>query len=160
MAILNVFDYSSYKKYLSNFCSIKKQEDYKYSLIFFSRLMQTSDSYLKHVISGRRSLNIDKARKLTNILKLTPLETSYFLTLVMMENAKTNELRSYFEEILEKFKELSALKYNKDIKLKGIFNDSLSWEIYTFIGTNNFKNDPKWIAATLTRDDVKLSEVK
>ncbi len=156
----NIFNYSSTKTYLEDFFSLKKKENSKYSLVFFSRFIKTSDSYLKQVLSGRRSLNMDKARALATVFKLTPLETSYFLTLIMKENAKTKELKNYFDETLEKFKELHSLKYNGDERLKGIFQDSLTWEIYTLIGVNQFKNDPEWIAMTLNRKNIKLSDIK
>ena len=78
-----ISDYESHRDFLKDYFKKKREENTKYSLIFFSKLIDSSDSYLKLVLSGKRNLNLDKAKLLCQKIKFDSLETSYFITLVL-----------------------------------------------------------------------------
>ena len=97
---LTIFDYINYREYIRDYITSNKNNNSKYSLIYFSRAIKVSDSYLKLVVNGKRSLNIDKANQLAEKFKLKSIETSYFLTLIMLENAKSESMKHYYQNIL------------------------------------------------------------
>lgn len=163
---MNIFEYDDYRIFLTDFFNSKKELNNKFSLVYYSKLINRSDAYLKQVLSKRRTLNIDTAKILAKKIKLKPLESSYFLTLVIKEKSKTKDLSDYFESVLTTFREnLSDFNYVDINEGKGVFKNSLTWELYTFLKNKNFLNTPINDLATiackkLTHPKAKEIEIK
>jgi uncharacterized protein (TIGR02147 family) len=150
--------YTDYRKLLRDAIDERRDEDARYSLIYFSRLIGTSDSYLKLVANGKRSLNIDKARVLARKLRFKEPAISYFLTLVMRDKAHTTALQRYYDGVLLGYRKLS-LTYSQK-KYATIFNDVLMWEIFSLVGVEGFSPDPKWIAGKLRRKGAATAKIE
>lgn len=155
----DIFAYRSYRDFLKKFIEEQKTNNKKYSYSYYSKLIGSSEPYLKQVLAGRRKLTLDKAKILSKKLRLGELESSYFLTLVMADNAKTEELRSYFQDILEKMKELRPLNYEDREKFRTVFHDTKMWEIYTLLGLKNSSIDHEWIKSKL-KGAIELPVIK
>jgi uncharacterized protein (TIGR02147 family) len=145
----DIFEYSSYRDFLKKFIEEQKINNKKYSYSYYSQLIGSSEPYLKQVLAGRRKLTLDKAKILSKKIRLGELESSYFLTLVMTDNAKTEELKSYFNDILERMKELRPLNYEDREKFRTVFHNTKMWEIYTLLGLKNSSLDYEWIKSKL-----------
>lgn len=72
----------------------------------------------------------------------------------------SQELQGYFQDLLENFKRISKLHYSVDNKEKSIFQDSLTWEIYTLLRISGIKHDSKTITEVLTNKNVSQEEVE
>jgi uncharacterized protein (TIGR02147 family) len=155
----DIFTYKSYRDFLKKFIEIQKATNKKYSYSYYSQLIGSSEPYLKQVLAGRRKLTLDNAKVLSKKLRLGELESSYFLTLVMADNAKTDELKSYFNDILERMKELRPLNYEDRDKFRTVFHDTKMWEIYTLLGLRDSSIDYEWIKSKL-KGASELSTIK
>lgn len=157
--MITIFLYDNYRQFLKDYFEQKKTVNNKYSLTYYSRLIELSDSYLKQVLAGRRSLNLEKAKVLASKLKLKPLESSYFLTLIMMENAKTEDLHEYFKNVLLNLKQFGDLDYSGKEHKKNIFSNSLAWEIYTLLGVGKIDYGLDSVSKILTNKRATKTKV-
>ncbi|MBF0360505.1 MAG: TIGR02147 family protein [Oligoflexia bacterium] len=160
--MISIYEYDSYRTFLKAFFSSKKKSDSKYSLTYFSKLIKGSDSYLKLILSGKRNLNLDKAKFLAEKILLDKLETSYFLTLVMHEHAETKELKDYLLNNLNNIRELNDFKYSKKENEKSIFKNSLMLEVYTLLGCADSKlvQNSESMEKLLTNKMANKEEIK
>ena len=111
-------------------------------------------------MAGRRKISVDKAKVLAKKMKLSPLESSYFITLVMSESAKTNELKRYFIDMLENLKRLRPIVYEDKNKFRTIFHNTLTWQIYTLLGSAQGKGiDVKKIKEFL-KGNIKIPDIR
>jgi uncharacterized protein (TIGR02147 family) len=144
---------------LKDFIEEKRLQNRKYSYSYYSHLIQSSEPYLKQVLAGRRSLSLEKATILATKLKLETLERSFFLTLIMLNEAESKDLKSYFNDVLERILELRPLHYQDKTKYSSIFHNTLMWEIYTLLGTQGSSIDEVWIQKRL-KSEVKLTVIR
>lgn len=158
METAEIVKYSDYRQLIRDSVEERRGVDARYSLIYFSRLIGVSDSYLKLVVSGRRSLNLDKARLLAKKFRFKEPAISYFLTLVMRDHARTPALQRYYDGVLLTYRKVS-LTYSQK-KYANIFNDVLMWEIFSLIGIEGFDPDPKWIARKLRRKSGSVARIE
>lgn len=146
-----IFDYQAYREFIKDYVELQRNLDLKFSYIYYSKAIKASDSYLKLVVNGKRSLNLDKANLLASKFKLKPVDTSYFLTLIMLESAQSESMKQYYQDILLNYKGLSMTYGNKHPHTISVFNDILSWELFSLIGVDGFRDDPEWIIKKLNR---------
>ncbi|OFZ48418.1 MAG: hypothetical protein A2381_03230 [Bdellovibrionales bacterium RIFOXYB1_FULL_37_110] len=158
--MIEIFAYDDYRKFLQDYFSFKKNKDSKYSLTYYSRLIDSSDSYIKQVLAKRRRLNLEKAKVLTEKLHLSTLESSFFLTLVMKHNAKTKGLRLFFDNLLISFRELGKFEYSDDKTKRNVFDNSLLWELYTYMGSDSSNQDEVSIANALTNQKATPDRIE
>lgn len=156
---INIFEYDALQKFLKDYVLSRKTEDPKYSLSYYSNLIGASDSYLKQVTSGRRSLNLDKANLLAKKFRLNNLETSYFLTLVLLADAKTEMLKSYYESVILSYRSLISISYSPKGNFAHLFSDILTWEIYSLVGVKEFSPKPEWILGKLKNKNATREAV-
>ena len=155
----NIFSYNDHRKYLKDIIGFQRSKDRKFSLIYYSKQIGRSDSYHKLVVNKKRRLNLDAAVVLAKKLRCDSSEKSYFLTLVLKDDCTSSALKNYFEAILLDQRK-HTLAYNSNLRLNSVFTNSLTWEIFSIIGVENFSEDPKWIASRLTRRKVPIAYIE
>lgn len=155
----DVFKHETYRAYIREVVEFLRARDRKYSLIYFSRGIGVSPAYLKFVLSGKRRLSPDLALTLAKRLRLSELESRYFLSLVMRDDADSAAVRRHFESALLELKK-GALSYSADRRLASVFSNSLMWEIFSLIGVDGFSEDAGWIAGRLKRRRVSLELIR
>jgi len=110
--VINVFEYDDYRKFLAHFYEMKKQEmPNKFSYRYLSQKagFQTS-TFLHRVIIGKRNLTLESIRKIATIIPLEGRPYQYFETLVLFNQAKTDQEKAEHFEKIKTFKEYIALK--------------------------------------------------
>lgn len=140
--------FKQYRPYLRQEFQHQREQNAKYSLIYFSTKIGHSGSYLKLVLSGKRELSLDAAALLGKALKLSPGDRAFLINLVIRETATAPELRAHVANNLESLQR-DRLTYEPREKLGSIFQNSLVWEIYSLAGVQGFKADPSWILPRL-----------
>ena len=158
METSQIVRYGDYRKLLRDAIEERRSEDSRYSLIYFSGLIGASDSYLKLVVNGKRTLNLDKARVLAKKLRFKEPALSYLLTLIMRDNARTTALQRYYDSVLLSYRKLSLTYSQKTYAT--VFNDVLMWEIFSLIGIEGFRPDPKWIALKLRKGGLPVQRIE
>lgn len=153
-----ISNYQDYRIFIRDWISGQRNIDKKFSLIYYSRKIKASDSYLKQVVNYKRNLNLDKAYLLTKAFDLTPSEKLYFITLVLENECQEPSLKRFFRSQLLEFSH-EQFTYSKNIKLSSIFENNILWEIFSLIGLNEFVNDPFWIQKRLYFD-TSIKEIQ
>ncbi len=113
----SVFNYLDYRRFLEDYFSTRKMEDYRFSLRGFAKhagLPLSYSSFFTKVIAGKRNLTIDLRFKLAKAMKLTASELSYFELLVQFNQSKNEESKQHFYAALAKYKKSPTRIITKD----------------------------------------------
>lgn len=91
-------EFSDYRAFLVALIAANKSKRF-FSSRFLARKFGYPVSYLNDVISGRKSLTLNRAIPLAKALKLDDLDTEYLIILVLQENPAA-PVRQYFSDFL------------------------------------------------------------
>ncbi len=138
-----LIEYMDFRKYLRDFIDERKSRGLPCSNRWFSMKLQiNSSSWLTSVLKGKKGISRETARKLSGILKHTPVESKYFEALVSFNQART------ISERTQHFQELSGLR-----KLGGIVKTTVrqydfysTWYhsvVWSLIGMYKFRSSQK-----------------
>lgn len=100
---MDIFDFSDYRIYLKQWLL----EARKASGVNLSRLAEAAGvhtTYLSHVMSGNKNLNLEQATLISETLSHTKLERDFFFALIELERAGTEKLRQYWREKMNALK--------------------------------------------------------
>lgn len=147
---VTVFSYDDHKKFLEDYYKIKKKEmPDKFSYYYLSKKAGFKNkSYFHNVIKGKQNLTIESIRKIAKVIPLTGRPYQYFETLVLFNQAKTEEERASHFEALKEFKEYikaRLINKNQDLYL-------LKWYypvVREMIRWPGFQPKPNWIASKI-----------
>lgn len=98
-----VWKYSDYRIYLNDYVSWKKSDNAKFSYGYFAKVLGTTKSYLKLVVSQQRNISLDMIIKISTLLKHTHFERQYFLFLYLENYSEDTEMKVYFRAMLNNF---------------------------------------------------------
>lgn len=155
---LSLFQYKDYRCFIRDFTEEQRKINSKFSLIFYSKKIGASDSYLKLITSGKRSLNLDKAGALAKVFGLSPAEKSYFLTLIMENESEDSSSKRYYKNILTESSK-NNFTYTKERGLTAVFEDRLLWEIFSLVGISDFEPRVDYIKKKLRQPATDI-EIK
>lgn len=146
----NIFEYSDYRHFLSDFFTAKKTANPGYShRVFAKQAGLSSPSHLLMIMKGERNLSIKTIEKFAEGLHLSSKEKKYFEVLVLF--TQTNDLQmkaKYFGEIIA----LKMSTRNLHQLEKEKFDFLSKWyvvAVYVLVELKGFKPDPQWIAKRL-----------
>jgi uncharacterized protein (TIGR02147 family) len=101
---MNIFDFESYKKFvLARLKSMPKQG--RGELLKMAEHLRMHSTRLSHVFKGEMNLTPEQACGICKYLGLSELESEYFLLLVNLERAGSEELRVMLSAQREKLRE-------------------------------------------------------
>lgn len=107
----NIFEYVDYRFFLTDYISIHKKSERKFTCRSFAAAAGLSPSLLNDILSKRQNLTSRAMRKYAAAMKLTAREIAYFEALVEFTNAGTNaEKNRYFGEMV-RLRGRSSVKY-------------------------------------------------
>jgi uncharacterized protein (TIGR02147 family) len=145
---MTIFEYRDYRRFIRDNIETQRNINPKHSLIYYSKRIKSSDTYLKLVVSGKRSLSTDNAILLAKAFNLTPAEKSYFINLLHENESKNTSAKAYFRARLVESAQLD-ISYSKNRKMTAVFEDRLLWEIFSLIGIDGFEYSIKYIKSKL-----------
>ena len=147
---IDVFGYLDYRAFLRDVYLAKKAERRGFSFRAFSRRAELkSPNYLKLVMDGERNLTRAMAERFARALALDPESAAYFVDLVAFNQAGTvGERASAYQRLS------SSARYRKAHRLDVVHGSYYSsWympAIRELASRADFRDDPDWIAATLS----------
>jgi uncharacterized protein (TIGR02147 family) len=102
---MNVFDYTDYRKYLTDYYRFEKKKNPAFSYRYFAKRAGFSSSgFYKELIDGKRSLSRSLILKFSEALKLSKKEAEYFENMVYFNEATTVEERIlYFKKMMSSY---------------------------------------------------------
>ncbi|MEC8379019.1 MAG: TIGR02147 family protein [Myxococcota bacterium] len=106
----SIYHFINYRNFLQHWFDEKKKENSRYSHRLFSRLMQqSSPSFLRDIIDGRRNITIQHLDRFEKTLTLDEDEFSFFVDMVTLDQSKDDdERRRAYERIASAQRKHSA----------------------------------------------------
>ena len=106
--MISIFEYSDFRKYLTDFYEDAKKENPRFSYRSLSAQGGINPGNFAKMLKGERNLSLGAAHKLSRVLKLNKRERDYFQAMVLFCQAENHEeKRRCFEELMA-FKESSV----------------------------------------------------
>ncbi len=156
-AVVDVFRYRDYRKFLADYYDARKARGYSYRA-FAKDAGIGAPNYLRLVIDGQRNLGPAMVDKFAKACALGADATAYFRALVAFNQASTPTAREQAFERLKGFR-----RYRRAQKLQlaqaAYYGNWYLPAIRELVRCVGFRADPEWIAALL-RPAVKPSQVK
>jgi uncharacterized protein (TIGR02147 family) len=106
--MISIFEYSDFRKYLTDFYEDAKKENPRFSYRSLSALGGINPGNFAKMLKGERNLSLGAALKLSRALKLTKRERDYFQAMVLFCQAENHEEKKRCFEELMAFKESSV----------------------------------------------------
>lgn len=135
---------------------MKQGEPFSYR--YLERLSGLSRSYFKLILDGKRNLSSRAANQLARALKLRKKELVYFETLVLYNQAQSDDEKDRYFEYL--------MTLRPSVPIEGMTPDQYEYfsktyfvEIREMVAMPGFQEDPHWICQNLRRS-LKPKEVQ
>ena len=154
-----IFEYDNFREFLKDYYLKAKERNKNFSYRYFSRIAGfKSPNFLKMVMDGQRNLAPNSIDKFASALKLNKEETSFFRSLVLLNQASTaDERQRYAEEIIH------SRAYRRTQPLKeSQYRFFAHWYyvlIRELVGLPFFKEDYDWIGKQV-RPHLSAAEAK
>lgn len=105
---MSIFDYTDYREFLKVY--IENQPRKGWGIISkFAEELDMSQAHVSQVLAGQKDFSLEQAYKLCKFLKLTSLESDYFIQTVQFSRAGTSDLKEFFKAKIDSLK-IEALK--------------------------------------------------
>lgn len=144
-----IFEYIDYRQYLADFYQQKKETTQYFSYRYFAQKIGiNSPSFLKSVIDGKRNLTSSMAERFSKALELNTKERSYFMNLVLFNQAKTLTEKQRCYEIMRSMSE----QLKESVLEEDQFNFFSNWYIPVIrelVCFRNFNEDYEALGASL-----------
>ncbi len=144
-----IFEYTNYRKYLSDYYHHQKENSAFFSFRYFSkRAGFNSPQMFKYIMDGERNLGPESIEKFISALRLKQREAAFFRALVNFNQSKTDKIKdTYFKELL-RFSSGNSLKQMTKAQYEA-FSHWYYIPIREMAALDDFKEDAHWIAAHL-----------
>ena len=98
----SVFEYTDYRKYLSDFYAEKKASNRNYSHRFIAKHVGfKSGGHFSLILNGKANISIAYIERLADFLKLSKSEAGYFQNMVLFNQVKRHEdKKRYFKQMM------------------------------------------------------------
>ena len=154
------YSYVDYREYLV-FALEKEGRGTRNQLAAF---LNCQSSFISQVLSEKNELSLEHAFRMNQFFKHEEGEKSYFMTMVQLSRSGSEELRSYFRDILENLR-TQQMQVHKVIKTKelskedilGFYSNWLYVSIHLLVSIPKYQN-PKKLQEKLNISDQKLRE--
>lgn len=159
----SVFHFDDPVEFVIKQFTIKKEKNPRFSLRAWSKQLGFQNpSMISSVMKGERRLQTDLCEKIGKNLKLSIPEQKYFKILVLQKNAKNDEERAVYSEMLIKARPSSALvKRDVDLDAFRFISDWYHVAILEMLELKDFQYDYDYIANRLgkglTKELVKIA---
>lgn len=155
----DIFEYDDFRPYLKDLYLYTKRINPKFSYrLFAKRVGIPSSAYLPLLIDGRRNLVNGNITRVALAFRLTKEEHQYFEALVQFSQAKDQETRRYYSELLRNIRKDKVGRPLSDEKYEYVSR----WyypAIRELAFLPGFTDDPPWIRRML-KNRISLHQAK
>lgn len=109
----SLFEYSSYRAYLSDFIQEQKKTTPPLTLAKLAKKLTMSASALQMTLTGKRNLTVAKIHEIAAVLDLDENEHEFFESLVLREQAAGRREKKYYERRLERARAANGLEVHR-----------------------------------------------
>ena len=161
--MINVFNYSDFRKFLADFYTEKKASIPSFSYQNFSRQAGfSSKSFIFNIIKGKKNLSPASIVALSEAMRLTKTEAAYFEKLVSMGQADTFKERTFFYDQLDSVRPQNAEASNAKKLRQDQFELCSKWYhvvVRSLIDLFPFKDDYQRLSA-MVRPPITVLQAK
>ncbi len=112
---IRIFDYTDYRRYLSDYYACQKRMNKAFSYRFFAkRAGFSSPAFYKELVDGKRGLSRTLILRFSGALKHTKRESEYFESMVYFNDAQSMEERKLYFRRMMAAHESKAYKLHAD----------------------------------------------
>lgn len=145
---ISIFEYTDYRKYLSDYYAFQKKRNPAFSYRYFARRAGFSSSgFYKELIDGKRGLSRTLIVKFSQAIRHTKKEADYFENMVYFNEARTIEEQVlYFKKMMASYEAKSSLLLAEQYEYFSRWYYAVVREMLAVVP---FKGDYKALAASL-----------
>ena len=159
MKMKNIYEYTSYRLYLSDYYLFHKENDPGFSYRKMAQSMGfSSPNYFKLIIDGKRNIGDESLLKIVDSLGFKKKETEYFTCIVNFDQAKNNQKKNYYFNLIKTFKPFSPVTKIASEQFE-LFNNWYTLVIRELISGEKYPVDFEQIGAKIV-PPVSGSKVK
>lgn len=147
----------SYRDLLNQEFERRVQKNSHYSKRAFARDLGLSAAFLSQVLTAKKNLSPDKASEIATNIQYSPKQRQFFLNLVRLEHAKSDEYKAAIRRELGK-------KSKKRVSYKNLKHETFqmvaNWyyhALLTLAEVEGFQYDIKWMAQKLGLSSEKVT---
>jgi uncharacterized protein (TIGR02147 family) len=148
--MINVFDYSDFRKYLADYYADKKKGNPRFSYqVIANKAGIKNKGFIYNIIKGKKALLNSNIHKISQALGHTRYEAEYFETLIAFSQSKDIAGRSYIFEKMSTMKNRGKAKSKAQVLRKDQYDFYSNWYnimVRLIIGMYEFKGDYKWLS--------------
>lgn len=96
---VRIFDYIDFRLYIVDKLASLSRKQYH-----LAKTLNYSETMVSHILSGREFFDLKKAPIINNFLCHSKMESRYFVYLIEIDRASTQELKSHFMQIIDEIK--------------------------------------------------------
>jgi uncharacterized protein (TIGR02147 family) len=148
--MINVFDYSDFRKYLADYYEDKKKGNPRYSYqVIANKAGIKNKGFIYNIIRGKKALLKSNISRISHALGHTRYEAEYFAALIAFGQAKDIVGRSYLFEKMNTMKNPGKAKSVAQVLRKDQYEFYSNWYhvmVRLIIGMYEFKGDFKWLS--------------
>ena len=161
--MINVFDYTDFRKYLSDYYETMKTEKNHFSYkILANKAGFQNKGFVYNIVKGNKALSKSNIFKLSQALGHNRFETEYFETLVTFNQAKDlNEKNFYFDK-LNQLQNKGKKKSEAQVIRQDQYEFYSKWYhvvIRSIIDMYEFSDDFKWLSK-MVYPPISLKQAK
>lgn len=92
----------TYQHFLRRELQLRKRRNASYTMKAFARDLGLQDSKLSEILSGKKGLSVDRARRVAGALRLNARDADLFVTLVRAQHSRSVAERECAKQVLQK----------------------------------------------------------
>jgi len=145
---VSVYHFQEPHVFLQSVLSEKQRTNPRYSLRAWAKHVGVEATSLSRILRGERKLSLDLAVKVAENLGLKEKEKRYFEILVLLENAKSDQEKELYSDILKSLWPANNINLVAIDRFR-LISDWYHLAILEMTELKDFQSDPKWIAKSL-----------
>ena len=161
--MVNVFDYSDFRKYLADYYADKKKENPRYSYqVIANRAGIKNKGFIYNIIKGKKALLNSNIGKISVALGHARFETEYFEALVAFNQAKDATTRKILFEKMNAVKNMGKRKSTAQVLRQDQYDFYSNWHhvmVRLVIGMYEFRDDYRWLSKMID-PPIKAAQAK
>ncbi len=151
--MINVFDYSDFRKYLADYYEDKKKDNPRYSYqVIANKAGIKNKGFIYNIIRGKKALLKSNIGKISHALGHTRYEAEYFETLIAFGQARDAAGGRYLFEKMSAMKNPGKAKSASQVLRKNQYEFYSKWHhvmVRLIIGMYEFTGDYAWLSKML-----------
>ncbi len=152
--MVNIFDYTDFRKYLEDYYNEKKNRNLNFSYQYLAKKAGFNNrGFAYNIVKGKKNLSRANCFKVSQALRHNRDETDYFENLVAFNQAKALEEKQHFFEKLRQIKARGKGYSKAQLVCHDQYEFYSRWyhsAVRSLIDMYTFRNDFKWLARMVT----------